>query len=213
MKKVLLFVGGVVLGGAISWQYHKTKYEEMVQEEIESLREHHKKKKDEKNDNEEETTSNNEEESSAINEEEYDKTIDKAKHAKITSTLGYIDTDMVSDEEESYVEDVDIQQYIDEGEPKNHIKSHKPYLISPEEFGNVPLYDCDTFYYHKNDVITNCDDSDVVDNVEFYTGMKTLEIKTHYGEYEQDAVYFRNDQLKTDYEILWDEEDFDEGSY
>ena len=30
----------------------------------------------------------------------------------------------------------------------------------------------------------------------------------HFGEYEDDAVYVRNDELKTDYEILRSEKDY-----
>lgn len=40
MKNVLIFMAGLTLGAGVSWVYNKNKYEEMVKDEVESLREH-----------------------------------------------------------------------------------------------------------------------------------------------------------------------------
>ena len=42
---------------------------------------------------------------------------------------------------------------------------------------------------------------DIVDNVDDVVGVDSL---THFGEYEEDSVFVRNDLLQTDYEILRD---------
>lgn len=189
MKKVLLFLGGMAIGTAISWQYHKTKYETMLQEDIQALRKH---KSSDKNKDEENYI------------EDITKLSDEYKELHddgITLVEDIIEANEYSN----------VEQYSEEG-PTEHIEAGAPYLITADDFGNVPLYDCDTFYYHTNDVISNTE-NEAVDNIEFFVGMKTTEIKQHFGEYASDAVYFRNDKLKTDYEVLWDEEEFEEGSY
>ena len=194
MKKVLLFIGGMAVGAAISWQYHKTKYETMLQEDIEALRNH---KSSEKNDDNKDNNEDSIEDAVKLSTEEFEELsgeeVDECEY--IINENDYVNVD----------------QYADEG-PAEHIESNAPYLIHPDDFGNVPLYDCDTFYYHVNDVISNPENEEV-DNIEFYVGMKTLEIKEHFGEHASDAVYFRNDALKTDYEVLWDEEEFIEGGF
>ena len=45
------------------------------------------------------------------------------------------------------------------------------------------------------------DDSPIVD-IEYLVGEDSLD---HFGEYEDDSVFVRNDDLKTDFEILLDE--------
>lgn len=47
MKSGLMFIAGLAIGAGVSWVYHKNKYEQMVQEEIDDLREHAKEKKNE----------------------------------------------------------------------------------------------------------------------------------------------------------------------
>ena len=43
------------------------------------------------------------------------------------------------------------------------------------------------------------------DEIEECVGLDSL---THFGEYEEDSVFVRNDNLKIDYEILRDEDDY-----
>ena len=46
-----------------------------------------------------------------------------------------------------------------------------------------------------------------IEDVEGLVGVESL---THFGEYEEDSVYVRNDRYKTDYEILKDLRNFSE---
>ena len=81
------------------------------------------------------------------------------------------------------------------------MKDEKPYVISPESVGEDD-YDVVTFTYYTNDILTNEQD-EVIEGKELETliGSDSL---THFGEYEEDCVYVRNDKLKTDFEILRD---------
>lgn len=79
----------------------------------------------------------------------------------------------------------------------------KPYVIPPEAFGeleeegymNVSLTFC-------SDQVVIDDNNDILEDVNDVIGFESL---SHFGEYEDDAVYVRNDKLHCDYEILLDQ--------
>ena len=79
----------------------------------------------------------------------------------------------------------------------------KPYVIPPEAFGeleeegytNVSLTFC-------SDQVVIDDSNDILEDVNDVIGFESL---SHFGEYEDDAVYVRNDKLHCDYEILLDQ--------
>ena len=76
-----------------------------------------------------------------------------------------------------------------------------PYTISPDEYGELSDYEQISLTYYADGVLA--DDSDeVVEDIEETVGRDSL---SHFGEYENDAVFVRNDRLKADYEILRDE--------
>ncbi len=80
----------------------------------------------------------------------------------------------------------------------------KPYVISPEEFGDFDDYEQISLTYYADGNLTDEND-ELIENVEDIVGEESLE---HFGEYDEDAVYVRNDRLKCDYEILLDQRDF-----
>ena len=49
--------------------------------------------------------------------------------------------------------------------------------------------------------------NEIVDDIEKVVGEDSLE---HFGEYEDDSVYVRNDSKKCDYEILLDQRNYQE---
>lgn len=73
-----------------------------------------------------------------------------------------------------------------------------PYVITPEEFGENDGYGIVSLYYYADGVVADTN-NELVDYVEDVVG---LDFMNHYGEYEDDSVFIRNDRLKTDYEIL-----------
>ena len=77
--------------------------------------------------------------------------------------------------------------------PKN-----TPYVISPEEFGEKDDYDRTTLFHYTDGTLTD-DNDEPVDNVEATVGNNYV---LHFGEYEDDTVFIRNDRMKTDFEIL-----------
>lgn len=73
-----------------------------------------------------------------------------------------------------------------------------PYVIPPEGFGEMEDYGKVSLTYYADKVLA--DDIDrVVDNIVETVGG---DFADHFGEYDDDAVYIRNDARKCDYEIL-----------
>lgn len=79
--------------------------------------------------------------------------------------------------------------------------SNKPYVITPDVFMNNDEYDTISLTYYADGVLADEYDEQIID-VEGTIGEDSLE---HFGEYEDDSVFVRNDALKVDYEILLDQ--------
>ena len=102
-------------------------------------------------------------------------------------------------EYEEYVEAVQTLGYIHE--EGGAMMGDKPYVIPPEEFGEKEGYTTESLVYFADSVLA--DDMDHrIEDVESMIGVESL---NHFGEYEDDSVFVRNDRLKTDFEILLDE--------
>lgn len=84
----------------------------------------------------------------------------------------------------------------------------EPRVISPDEFGEMDEYDQISLTYYADGTVA--DDSEramSADEIEETIGRDSL---GHFGEYEEDSVFVRNDRLKADYEILKDERTYAE---
>lgn len=88
-----------------------------------------------------------------------------------------------------------------ESKRKEDAQVDKPYVISPDEFGELYDYDQISLRYYSDGVLVDDADDEIVDNIEEIVGFDSL---NHFGEYEDDSVFVRNDRLKVDYEILLD---------
>lgn len=74
-----------------------------------------------------------------------------------------------------------------------------PFVISPEEFGEMDGYTQISLTLYSDDVLA--DDGDfILKNEEEIVG----EFRSHFGEYEDDTVFVRNDVRRCDYEIVKD---------
>ena len=75
-------------------------------------------------------------------------------------------------------------------------KQTKPYVIPPEQFGD-----------NEADGVLADENDEVIEDVEDAVGIDSL---NHFGEYEDDSVFVRNDARKCDYEILLDQRTYSE---
>ena len=76
----------------------------------------------------------------------------------------------------------------------------KPYVIEPEIFGEDPDYETISLTYYADGVLTD-ENNCIIDpgEIESLIGEESLD---HFGEYEDDSVFVRNEERKRDYEIL-----------
>lgn len=76
-----------------------------------------------------------------------------------------------------------------------------PFIISPEEYGEIDEYEPYGFTYYSDGVLTDEGDEPIED-IESYV---PADFASYFGQYEDDAVHVRNHIRKADYEILRDE--------
>ena len=85
----------------------------------------------------------------------------------------------------------------------------RPYVIPPKDFGDDPDYKTVSLTYYADKVLTD-EDNHVINpgRIDDLIGEDSL---THFGEYEDDSVFVRNEKRKTDYEILLDMSNYLDG--
>ena len=187
MKNLLYFVTGAAIGSVVTWKLIEKKYKDLADEEIESVKETFKNRKQIK-----------------INDKETsEKFITKYKDSKdkiedIVSNEKYdVENEEEIDDECNYTIDVN------EG-----VEFVNPHIITPEEFGEYNEYKIKTLIYYADNVLTDEDDNPITSlEMEEMIGVDSLD---HFGEYEDDSVYVRDENNEIDYEILRSEKMFSE---
>ena len=176
VKRIFIFIAGAGLGAIVSWQFLKNKYEQIANEEIASVKEAYNKK-----------------DNISADESEEDEFQEKSADGKL------VETALPSEEEVNEYKKIVSNYTSNENEEEKGVTNmpRGPYVIKPEEFGNMD-YDLVSLEYYADKVLVDEDDHPIQD-VEYMVGEDSLE---HFGEYEDDAVYVRNDLIKTDFEIL-----------
>lgn len=180
VKNFIIFAAGATIGSVITWNFVKAKYEQIANEEITSVK------------------------------DTYAKKLEEIRDREIEDELGEDDEDdfYEEDTDEEEFSEGDMENYYDavreyehndyDNSAQNELEVDKPYVISPEEFGEFDNYEQISLTYYDDGYLAD-DMDDLVEDVEDIIGWELL---NHIGEYEEDAIHIRNDGLKTDYEIL-----------
>lgn len=177
---VIIFVAGAAIGSVATWKILKTKYEKIAQEEIDSVKKVFSKRETELNGEIEEAHSH------LMKNETRE--VDFAKrHEEVVKSHKYVNYSDISKPEK-------------EEEKETKDDKEKPYVITPEEFGEFDDYEPISLVYYADGVLAD-DNDELVEEVEEVVGSDWL---TRFGEYEPDTVYVRNDRFKADYEITRD---------
>jgi hypothetical protein len=177
------FIIGAASGATVAWYLLKDKYETLAQEEIDSVKEVFARREQEMKD----------------------------ETVKRNVAEGIKDSDRTKPDLKEYAEQLKKNGYTrysdlsadDEGVSD---KQTKPYVIPPEQFGDDENYDQISLTYYADGVLADEND-EVIDDVEETVGIESL---NHFGEYEDDSVFVRNDTRKCDYEILLDQRTYSE---
>lgn len=186
LSKVIMLAVGAAIGSAATWMILKTKYEKDLEEEVEAIKAHYKKKvqviEDAANTLHDIYRGTNTEVKVVDSDpEQKEKVVSKERYSKVLEDHKY------SHDEPCYDEDT----------------NEHPYVISPDEFGKDANgfgndHDLITLNYYADNILAD-DWNDPIEDVEATVGEESLQ---HFGEYDEDVVYVRNERLKVDYEIL-----------
>lgn len=130
----------------------------------------------------------------------------KEKPASEESNEEVIKEDKAETEEK--IKQLDYTSYSKPDKTPETMKESEdiPYVITPEEFGEFDDYEEISLTFWADQIITD-DDDEILEDVNRVIGFESL---NHFGEYEDDSVYVRNDRLKCDYEILLDQRKYED---
>jgi hypothetical protein len=161
------FVVGLGIGVASTRKYYKNKYEQLAQEEIDSVKEVFRRR--------------------------------ERSDEKLSDDIFIHDNESIMNDYFNKLQEEGYAYCSEKEEPvKNEIDI--PYVITPEEFSEYDDYDNISLTYYADGVLTY-ENNEIIEDIEETVGEDSL---NHFGEYEEDSVYVRNDGKKTDYEILLD---------
>ena len=164
--KGMIFLAGGAIGSLVTWKLVKTKYEQIADEEIDSMREYY-------------TIKINGEKTA-----EDKPTVQEIRDE--VQKLGEINKQVMAEQDE------------DEEEDEEDMSG--PVVIPPEESWERDYPTLSLIYFEGDTVLA--DESDkIVGNIDELVGE---DFASHFGEYEEDSVFVRNDKLGVYYEILRD---------
>lgn len=194
IKNITIFTVGLVIGSAVSYIYNSKKFNAQLDDEIEKTKSYYENKYSKTEESIEKdliveepiNTEKTEEYLSLIN--RYDSPAVKKEEEKKSNKIKATFYDPLTDE----IEEVEVEGNMTHDELK-------PYVISPDEFGETD-YKIISLNYYADNVLTDEFDN-IIDDVEGTVGEASLDT---FGEYEDDTVFVRNDQLEIDYEICAD---------
>ena len=174
IKYGFIFTIGVAIGAGVTYGLLKGKYEQIANEEIADMKEYYANKYDQLPDKENFSEEDIPVEAENIKIEEKPNIRD---YASIINKESYNRADVLEKDGEQ-----------------------KPYVITPDEFGEIEEYDKISLTYYADGFLTD-DMDEIVADIEGTVGWDAID---HIGEYEDDAVHIRNDERECDYEILAD---------
>lgn len=184
MSNAVAFTIGVATGASVTYILIKKHFKKIADDEIDTMREYFQNKRaEEANALEEEPDEADVKEARDEHQEDKPNIREYASLIKKENYTNYSDT--VADKKKE-VDDVE-----------------KPYVITPEEFGELDYSTISLTYY--SDGVLTYESDELVEDVDDIVGADFAE---HFGEYEDDSVFIRNDRMKTDFEILVDKRNY-----
>ena len=174
LSNLFIFTAGAAIGSVVTWKLVKDKYSRLAMKEVEEMREYYAN-----------LTRNDAEE---------------------TSDEGSADVPANGIPEFAEQDRVDYANLAGaytsttkEGGPA--IVVQRPEVITPGEFGEYGYPTVSLTLYADGVLVDEYDDVIPPEDIDAMVGLESL---THFGEYEDDSVFVRNERLETDYEILKD---------
>ena len=197
ITNVLVFAAGAAIGSAVTWKMLKTKYDRLIQEEIDSVKEAFSDRF--------ESTQDSEDQPEEDEEDERSESV-KRNLSKLEDILDDEEEDGFTEAERSEYKEIASNYASEKGGVEDMDNTAKPpYVISPYDFGELDDYNQIELTYYADGTLED-EDYNIVDDADELLGPDAL---TTFGEYENDSVYVRNERLCTDFMILKDYRTYD----
>lgn len=197
-QKGFYFAIGAAVGAIVGCVLTKNYYKKRSDEEIESVKEHYRSKMKLN------FIDNSEERKHELTEEKSNMSSDMEKYPKFSekdytryselSGIYQSDEALINEQNEKYTKKEEV------------IPMKMPYIIMPEEVGDKD-YGISTMYYFQDGILTDDNENPIEDPADL---IGEIDVEDHFGEYEDDTVYIRNDDMETDFEICADTRNFSE---
>ena len=190
----IIFTAGAIIGSLVTWKVIKTKYEDIAQEEINSVKEEYTRlmvsMKKKLNDSVTYKDDNNEDDRS-------EKDTDNIDDSIMTNYNEIIKSYRSSDDEENTQNEKEGEEKEEDNDGVSYMEA--PYVISPDDFGSIPGYNVEPLDYFADGILA--DGWGVELDIAEIIGEDAI---NHFGDYDDDVVYVRNEQTKLEYEVTRD---------
>lgn len=185
---VIAFLAGTAIGGMTAWRVANERYAKISEEDILSVKEAFRNREQKLKDEIEELKSKLE-------------VTECSEEEKVPSTILSTNEHQDKGDINEYVRMVNRTKYAHTSVPQKEDHSiEAPYVISPEEFGEMDGYTQISLTYFEDDDILSDENGVIIDDPEEIVG----DALNHFGDYEEDSVFVRSDPKRCDYEILKD---------
>lgn len=185
---VIAFLAGTAIGGMAAWRVANERYAKISEEDILSVKEAFRNREQKLKDEIEELKSKLE-------------VTECSEEEKVPSTILSTNEHQDKGDINEYVRMVNRTKYAHTSVPQKEDHSvEAPYVISPEEFGEMDGYTQISLTYFEDDDILSDENGVIIDDPEEIVG----DALNHFGDYEEDSVFVRSDPKRCDYEILKD---------
>lgn len=212
---VVAFAAGAVIGSVVTLKVVKTKYEQIADEEIQSVREEYTNLmvKMKKHLNESATYDGPQDAAEAASEEEDVESYPDDDERDFTENekkqIEYYKLTSIYRSDGNDEDDDENDEEGDEGEEEFNGEVqfiNGPYVISPDDFScSPPGYNAQPLDYFADGVLA--DDWGMKVDIEETIGEENL---AHFGEYADDVLYIRNERTEIDYEVTKDPRTYEE---
>lgn len=186
---MIMFAVGAAVGSAVTWKVLTTKYEQRVQEEIETVKEAFIAMNNACDSSDEDASEEEEEENAS---DEYHQ-------------VNWEELEDLDEELDEYAELTNLYSSEKGGAEKVEVK--KPYVIEPIEFDENGFRTMELTYYA--DGTLEDENHEIVTDVDELLGEDSLDT---FGLYEDDSVFVRNEHLRMDFQILRDPRTYEEAT-
>lgn len=187
---VLMFTTGAAIGSVVTWRIVKARYDRIIAEEIESVKE-----------------AFADVDTCGDSGDEPAEDDDEGQREVSPKQINWDDLeDLDEDEDEDMVEYSRITENYTSEKGGARIMANEPKVISPYDFGEVDGYHQIELTYYADGTLED-DEYNIVEDGDELLGPDAL---NSFGEYEEDAVFVRNDRLRTDFQILRDYRTYEE---